>query len=72
MRVEAGDTLTQIAHRYYGYEGAQVLAGIKRANPSLVDIDVIEVGQTIVLPVDPFRIVVSTEPPAPPAAPAAE
>lgn len=68
VRVEAGDTLTEIAHRYYGYEGPSVLASIKRANPGLTDLDVIGVGQTIVLPADPSGHEPTREPASPPGA----
>ena len=51
VRVAAGDTLTDLAMRYYGNASARVLASIRAANPWLDDPNVILVGRTLVLPV---------------------
>ncbi len=50
VRVTDGDTLTELAVRYYGNAGPRVLAMIREANPWLDDPDVIAVGRTLVLP----------------------
>jgi phage tail protein X len=55
MRVEIveGDDLTHIARRYYGYDSRDLLVAIQEANPSLVDIDLVPAGFTLVLPPPP-------------------
>jgi general secretion pathway protein A len=50
LRVAEGDTLTDLAVRYYGSASPKVLAMIKAANPWLNDPNVIWVGRTLVLP----------------------
>ena len=50
VRVTAGDTLTDLAVRYYGSASPRVLAAIRSANPWLDDPNVIMVGRTLVLP----------------------
>lgn len=50
VRVSAGDTLTDLAVRYYGTASARVLASIRAANPWLDDPNVIMAGRTLVLP----------------------
>ncbi len=48
--VTSGDTLTEIAERYYGNAGPRVLETIKDANPWLRDPDVLWVGKLVRLP----------------------
>lgn len=50
VRVSDGDTLTDLARRYYGSAGPRVLATIKDANPGLEDPDILRVGEVLVLP----------------------
>ena len=50
LRVEEGDFLTRIARRHYGSDAPSVLEAIQRANPGLVNLDMLLTGQTIVLP----------------------
>ncbi len=50
LRVEAGDSISQIATRTYGQASPTILDLMKIANPSILDIDVISVGQEIRLP----------------------
>lgn len=50
VRVSTGDTLTDIAVRYYGTASAKVLASIRAANRWLDDPNVIMAGRTLVLP----------------------
>jgi general secretion pathway protein A len=50
VRVSDGDTLTDLARRYYGSAGPRVLATIKAANPGLDDPDVLWAGKVLVLP----------------------
>jgi nucleoid-associated protein YgaU len=50
IRVTVGDTLTDLAVRYYGNASPRVLAMIKAANPWLNDPDVIWIGKVLVLP----------------------
>ena len=50
VRVSDGDTLTDLARRYYGSAGPRVLATIKAANPGLEDPDILQAGEVLVLP----------------------
>jgi general secretion pathway protein A len=51
--VQAGDDLTHIARRNYGYVTQELLIEIQRANPGLTNLDLLNAGQTIVLPPAP-------------------
>ncbi len=51
--VQEGDDLTHLARRYYGYVNEELLAALQRANPAIVNRDVLVPGQPIVLPADP-------------------
>jgi general secretion pathway protein A len=51
--VQAGDDLTHIARRNYGYVTQELLNEIQRANPGLTNLDLVNTGQTIVLPPGP-------------------
>ena len=55
VRVNRGDTLEHIAKRYYGQASPKIIDRIQHANPSLIDVDVLEVGEEIVLPADVSR-----------------
>jgi general secretion pathway protein A len=51
--VQAGDDLTHIARRNYGYVTQELLVEIQRAIPGLTNLDLVNTGQTIVLPPAP-------------------
>jgi nucleoid-associated protein YgaU len=65
--VANGDTLTEIAERYYGNAGPRVLETIRDANPWLRDPDVLWVGKLVRLPgihaADGGRAATDTAPP---------
>jgi general secretion pathway protein A len=50
IRVSEGDTLTDLAIRYYGNSNQRVIAMIKAANPWLNDPDVLLAGRMLTLP----------------------
>ncbi|MCC6767268.1 MAG: AAA family ATPase [Deltaproteobacteria bacterium] len=50
VTVSGGDTITDLAVRYYGSAAPRVLAAIKAANPWLDNPNVIAAGRTLVLP----------------------
>ena len=50
IRLREGDTLTDLAHHYYGNVGPRVLTMIRAANPWLDDPDVLRAGEFLVLP----------------------
>jgi LysM repeat protein len=52
--VEAGQTLRQISLLYLGRYGTEIVQQIQSLNPQLLDLNHIEVGQQIRLPV-PWR-----------------
>ena len=62
VRVSGGDTLTDLAVRYYGTASARVMALIRAANPWLDDPNVLLAGRIITLP--PPRLP-ETEPTSP-------
>jgi general secretion pathway protein A len=51
--VQAGDDLTHIARRNYGFVTQELLIAIQRANPGLTNLNLVTTGQTIVLPPAP-------------------
>lgn len=51
--VQAGDDLTHIARRNYGFVTQELLIAIQRANPGLTNLDLLTTGQMIVLPPAP-------------------
>lgn len=58
--VQAGDDLTHIARRNYGHVTRPLLEAIQRANPAIVDRDVLSIGQAILLPTDPHAAIAPT------------
>ncbi|MDD3777622.1 MAG: LysM peptidoglycan-binding domain-containing protein [Actinomycetota bacterium] len=55
--VQKGDTLSQIAKKYYGSGGADYYNLIQQANPDLIkDVNVINPGQVFKIPVLPDRL----------------
>ncbi|MBW1947769.1 MAG: SPOR domain-containing protein, partial [Deltaproteobacteria bacterium] len=48
--VKRGDTLLELATKIYGYADENILKRVQNANPDLVDIDRIEIGQKILFP----------------------
>jgi phage tail protein X len=50
VRVTEGDTLTELAVRYYGNAGPRVLEAIRDANPWLRDPDILWKGKIVTLP----------------------
>jgi general secretion pathway protein A len=63
IRIQKGDDLTHLARRYYGYDSRLLLEEIRRANPSIANFNRLPIGQTLILPPDPF----TREPSAAPA-----
>jgi len=51
FRVRRGDTLSGIVRRHYGNASPLLMERVRLANPALGDLDVLAVGQTLVLPV---------------------
>jgi hypothetical protein len=50
--VQVGDDLTHIVRRNYGYADDELLARVQRANPQIVNRDLLILGQEILLPPD--------------------
>ncbi len=50
--VQVGDDLTHIVRRNYGYADEELLARVQRANPQIVNRDLLILGQGILLPPD--------------------
>ncbi len=55
VSVGRGDTLGHIAIRHYGHTSPEIIDRIQQANPGLIDVDVLAVGDRIVLPADAYR-----------------
>ncbi len=54
ITVKAGETVSDIAERIYGRFDAEVIAGIRRANPNLRDLGSVQAGQVIRMPWSKF------------------
>jgi phage tail protein X len=63
IRIQKGDDLTHLARRYYGYDSRLLLEEIRRANPSIANFNRLPIGETLILPPDPFTREPSATPP---------
>jgi general secretion pathway protein A len=51
VTIDAGETVAQVAARHYGRIDADIINAIRKANPSISNIDLVYKGQKIVLPI---------------------
>lgn len=51
ITVGSGDTVAKLAAKHYGRIDADILAAIRKANPSIPNVDLVFQGQKVVLPV---------------------